>query len=121
MTDYETADLAASYLSIGIACGGLYLTTVSAYLIVAYMVGERLKTFQVLVVSGLFLLFTLIGIWGGHGSMRWSALLVEKVPEVLPRTIPGEFRPYHGIVLLEIIGVLACLKFMWDIRHTKTD
>ena len=35
MTDYETADLAASYFSLGIANGGLYITTVSAYPLVA--------------------------------------------------------------------------------------
>ena len=120
MTEYETADLAASYFANALANAGLYFTAVSAYLVVAYAVGDKLKSAQVLLISCLFLLFAIVSIWGSFASSRWAAILVENAPEVLPRAIPGDFRPFHAIVFLEFCGVLASLKFMWDIRHPKT-
>ena len=119
MTDYEAADLAASYFANALANGGLYFTAVSAYLIVAYAVGDKLKPSQVFLISGLFLLFSVVSIWGSFASSRWAAILVESAPEVLPRAIPGDLRPFHAVVFLEFCGVLASLKFMWDVRHAK--
>jgi hypothetical protein len=119
MNDYEMADLAASYFANAIAHGGSYFTTVSAYLIVAYTVGDKLKPPQIFLISGLFLLFAVLSIWGSFANSRWAAILVESAPEVLPRAIPGDLRPFHIVVLLEFCGVLASLKFMWDVRHAK--
>ena len=119
MTEYETADLAASYFSVGIAMVGLYATTTSGYLIAAYNVGHKLSTSHVLLISGLFLFLGLLSIWGMYSYMRWASLLVASVPEVLPRPYRGELRPFHYGLVISFIGILACLKFMWDVRHPK--
>jgi hypothetical protein len=113
--------LAASYFSVGVAFIGLYATSVSAYLIVAYNVGSKLTTSQQLLVSGLFLFLGLLSIWGMYANMRWASLLVLSVPEVLPRQYHGDIRPHHYGAVIAFIGILACFKFMWDVRHANTE
>lgn len=117
MTEYEAADLAASYFSVGIAMVGLYATSTSGYLIAAYNVGSKLSKSQILVISGLFLFLALLAVWGSYSNMRWAALLVESVPEVLPRRVPGGIRPFHFGAIIQLVGIFACFKFMWDVRH----
>lgn len=121
MTEYETADLAASYFSVGLAFIGLYATSTSGYLIAAYNVGAKLTSFQLILISGLFLFLALLAVWGMFANMRWASLLVASVPEVLPRQLQGDIRPYHYGAVISFIGVLACFKFMWDVRHANSE
>jgi hypothetical protein len=121
MTEYETADLAASYFSVGLAFIGLYATSTSGYLIVAYNVGSKLTTSQLLLVSGLFLFLALLSTWGMFANMRWASLLVASVPEILPRQYRGDIRPHHYGAVIAFIVMLSCFKFMWDVRHANAE
>lgn len=119
MTEYETADLAASYFAVAIAMAGLWATSTSGYLIVAYNAGANLSKSQVILVSVLFIFLGILGVWGTYANMRWAALLAASIPEVLPRRIPVEIRPYHFVVIVQSAVLLAGLKFMWDIKKTR--
>lgn len=94
----------------------LYLTTVSGYLLTAYFIGKDLTRAQCLIITVLFVVFAglnLVATWNyfenavyfGHtyGEARTSVWAASAVIPVL------------------ILGILASLKFMWDVRHPKTE
>ena len=94
----------------------IYLTVTSGYLLVAYLVGKTLTRFQVLVITGLFVYFGVISTYSVFTYFESAAYWGQTY---------GEGRaPYWAwkvIVPACAIGILACLKFMWDVRHPKTE
>ncbi len=54
MTEYELLDLLLTAVDGGTAVIGIILTVVSGYLIVAWLIGEKLTTAQVMMVNLLF-------------------------------------------------------------------
>ena len=122
MTEYELVDVLISYNTAAMSALALYLTTVSGYLIVAYLVGKSLAASQTVIVSVLFIVSALFYGYGAVGYLRRALLMVDEL-----RTMnPGE---YYGVTpwLVFLIaglcfaGILASLRFMWDIRHPKTE
>jgi hypothetical protein len=81
MTEAELVEAVNSSWSLVIDAMGSYMTIVSAYLIAAYLAGEKLTTSQAGIISALFVTMT----------------------------------------SLCSVGILVSLKFMWDIRHSKTE
>ncbi len=67
MTDYEIADLAASVMSNYLTTVSLYISIVSAYLITAFLAGEKLTRAQVSIVNACFVVATS---WLGSLSVR---------------------------------------------------
>ena len=57
MTEFELSSLIYVANEAGNTALALYLTTLSAYLIVAYSVGEKLNKSQILFVNCLFIFF----------------------------------------------------------------
>jgi len=118
MTPYEMADLGQSNFSNSLAAIATYLTLVFAYLAAAYFIGKDLTRTQVTILNALFLTFSIVNAFsiaaytnGGVQLMIQSGL-----------TNPANFftprlwlAPTLGIACL--IGIMICLKFMWDLRH----
>ena len=95
---------------------GLYLTITSGYLLVAYLAGKDLTQLQVFIITVLFAVVAGLNAlavtsfwesaayWGQtYGEGRASTLAWKAVAPVLGA------------------GILACLKFMWDVRHPKAE
>lgn len=116
MTPYEYLDVSASYAETGGSALMSYFTVLTAYFIVAYVVGTSLNRSQVFAATGLFLMMELFTTWGTatymYASREYRILAGEWVPPVAPH--------YIAIPLL-VIGVISGLKFMWDVRHPKPD
>lgn len=94
----------------------IYLTVTSGYLLVAYLVGKSLTTFQVVVVTGLFVYFGVISSLSVYGYYQSAAFWGQTYG--LGR---AEYWLWRVITPACILGILACLKFMWDIRHPKPE
>jgi hypothetical protein len=116
MTEYELMDLSATFAGTAISGVMGYLTVLFAYFIVAYIVGASLNRSQVIAVNGLFLVTTLFMI-SGSASYFWTSYNY--------RVLAGAYAPpvagYKILLPLLLIGVVLGLKFMWDIRHPKTE
>jgi hypothetical protein len=121
----ELADLIESsgiYFGLAVDCLGLYLSVISGYLIVAYLVGDKLTRSQITIISTLFVVMSslaayAITVW----LMRGAYFVIQQ--RAIDSTLPG-FAHFTFPVLLGALlggGVFACLKFMWDIRHPKTE
>ncbi|MDX1736416.1 MAG: hypothetical protein R3228_18710, partial [Halioglobus sp.] len=58
MTEAEFVTSFAALLDVMNGCIGIYLTTVSGYLVTAYLVGARLTRSQLVIVSAIFVTFS---------------------------------------------------------------
>ena len=123
MTEYELLDLMASMESHMATQFSLYLTIISSYMVVAYLIGDKLSNTQVVIVSTLMIL--------SAGGQTWALYTtLGRVSEYLDRKV--EFSPlteyeqnfaantYAWVVIL-VGGLMASLYFMWQIRHSKSD
>lgn len=100
----------------------LYLTITSGFLIVAYLVGIKLTRTQLVIVSGLYLAFAIVASYLAVGYGLRGLFYAEQLAILSPSTPLGATLVVPiimGTVLL--VGIFASLKFMWDVRHPKTE
>jgi len=117
MSEYELLDAAGTFFELGLVTLMGYFSVFTAYLVVAYLVGLKLSRQQVIVINGLFLIMQLLMIWGTAGFFWRARGCMDQVREA-PL---GAIAAYHVVLPLLSIGVIVGLKFMWDIRHPKTE
>ena len=98
----------------------VFLSLVSAYLIVAYLVGKTLTKVQYLTVNILFSVAGLTSAIVGYAFLSRAAFLLQftdpKYRAPASAFIP--FTPYITSALF-ILGILAALKFMSDVRESR--
>jgi hypothetical protein len=119
------ADLIESstgYFEISVEALSLYLTATTGYLIVAYLVGNKLTRPQMIVVSTLYV--SVAGL-SDYGAITWLAMGAHFARQArnIDATIPFSPSPFLWIIvgLVLLLGIIACLKFMYDVRHPKTE
>ena len=119
MTQYEIIDAMGTFQ--GLAQGGLmnYFSILSAYLVVAYFAGTNLSRYQAVTVTGLYLVMQIFVTWGIFMYFNATRLLAETVD--VGGWEPPPIKPIYIAGPLLIFGIIAGLKFMWDIRHPKTE
>ena len=97
-------------------------TLLTGYIIVAYMAGKNLSKSQVTIVNTLYVLlsmFSLLSIYvlSMHAT-EMGALSIEMSEQ---RTRGPQLWLPLGVVTIYVFCLLASLKFMWDVRHPKTE
>jgi hypothetical protein len=93
-----------------------YFSVFTAYLVTAYVVGSDMTRYQVVAVTGLFLvmqLFLTWGVWVFFNTAREYRSLAGEYTVPIP--------PGNVALFLLSIGVIAGLKFMWDVKHPKAE
>lgn len=88
----------------------LYFTVISSYLIIAYMVGAKLARSQLIIVSSLFLVFAVSLVFGTFSFF----VAANSFGESSSSSIEYWLAPI--IAVAEVAGIIAALKFMFDIR-----
>ena len=111
-----TANVVSDLLAGSTSAMSLYLTVMSGYLLVAYLVGKELSFLQTTIVTTLFMFFTI--------TNTVATVLYMKNAYYFSHTygagfLPGWTGPVTGILLAG--GILAAVKFMWDVRHQKKE
>jgi hypothetical protein len=122
MTESELLDIAQGYTSNAIGLTAIFLSVLTAYLVVAYTVGKKLSFSQVGVVNAFFFVVAIFMI-GGQTSLMTVATEAENTAQQIStwRTVPIiSFIPY-ALQVFFLLFVFASLKFMWDIRHPKIE
>ena len=122
MTEYELVDAIASYNEQGMSSLLAYFTVTSGYLVAAYLAGKDMTRSQVFVISTFYASVAVLVTYSTVGSYSrsifyWSDLLILR-PETASYMKPWII--YTGLAVM-IGGIVACLKFMWDIRHPKAE
>ena len=122
MTEAELVTAAQETWANYLTSLGLFIGIVSAYLVVAYAVGKDLSRAQVVHVNVLFVIFTGFGLVGMY---NWSRVAGEMAMIAIEMSEVRQISPTTGVPTLSLVVlipiVIACLKFMWDVRHPKTE
>jgi hypothetical protein len=119
--DMGILELVVEFNVAGMTAMALYLTVVSGYLLMAYIIGRSLTTLQCAIVTGLFLWFALFVTIGTAGYFGRAFQLTGLFDEFTPAGLTMASWVIWGSSGLEFVGIMASLKFMWDIRHPKTE
>jgi hypothetical protein len=115
MNPLEFAETFAALIDTALASWGLYFTAASGYLIVAYLVGEKLNRSQLLIISALFVVFALAMTFTGF-ALSERAIQLEVEFEGERDTLDSVS---YFMLIAQILGVLAAIKFMLDVRKPK--
>ena len=124
MTEYEILDVINNATSNMLAAQALFITVVSAYVVVAYSVGKDLTFYQVSFVNFGLLLFVFISVQSALGLTGMISLYVEKLNEY--RGTGDAEAASMALTRVFLVGVRAiliigALIFMWQVRHRKTE
>ncbi len=123
MTEYEILDLIASKEAHMASQFSLYLTVISAYLVVAYLVGDRLTLPQSIISSVLFIFGAGGQTWTLHINLMHVSNYLSQKAQLSPLTPVEQDYLSNGYpwIIAMAFGVIAALYFMWSIRHPKTE
>jgi hypothetical protein len=122
MTEAELVEAANSSWSLVVSALGVYITIVSAYLIAAYLAGVKLTTSQVGIISALFVTMASTLMMGLYGwATRGTYYTIELAALNSDAFAYGNSGVPIVLTSLCSVAILASLKFMWDIRDTKTE
>ena len=122
MTEYELVDAIASFNSGAGSWSAMYFTILSAYLVAAYLAGAQLSHSQMLIVSGAFVVAASMCCFVAVSHTLRSLEFANEV-RVLNPSRDFAVKPWVPLVWGALLsaGVLIALKFMWDVRHPKTE
>ena len=127
MTEYEMGELLYNTYDTLWETSQMYFTLVSAYLVVAWLVGIKLTRGQYVIVTALYL-FWVAGIiqtqvFTGLSTVNLASSIASQ-DGVLMREYGSGAAMFIGIYSFTVVmvcGVFASLYFMWSIRHPRTE
>jgi len=124
MTESEIITLMLQSLDASFTTVTLYLSVISGYLIVAYLAGGSLTKSQVSLVNILFVVFSLFFAYATLMNFFLADMFSTNWADTTGNTFVEETSDFDlGFIitfaLILVVGILASLKFMWDVRHPK--
>jgi hypothetical protein len=123
LSHYEMLDLAATHGSAAVDDLNRALALGSAYLIVAHRAGRKLTTLQVSIISIGFVIFCGQALTSVYAEVEMAAEFSSAVlgEEALSASL-ANVEVLHLIMgSATVSGLLACLVFMWSVRHPKAE
>ena len=126
MTEYEMGELLYNTYDTLWESSQMYFTLVSAYLVVAYLVGAKLTRPQYMVITVLYLFWAAgviqTQIFTGIGSLRLAKYIASNGEVLVGQYGAGTAMQIgiYGFTAVMVCGVFASLYFMWSIRHPNT-
>ena len=91
-----------------------YLVGVSGYLLVAYFIGKDLSPLQAMIITVLFVTFCAGNTFAVYQYFESAVHFGHTYGEGRAPKMAGEY-----VASIFSLGILASLKFMWDVRHPK--
>ena len=122
MTEYEMADLLTSTTMAATETFSVYLSVTVAYLVAVYLIGRKLTTLQMATVSILYVVSAAVLIWAFYSYFSRSIPIADALEVINPDVNYGA-QPFarNALVVVLVMGIFACLGFMWSIRHPKVE
>ena len=120
MQDLDYFALMVDFNVAAMTAMGMFLTATSGYLIAAYFIGRQLTSLQAAIITGLFTWFALQMAFSTFAYLERAKYFLDSL-EVAPPGIGINSTIIFFAIGFEIFGIIACLKFMWDVRHPKTE
>ena len=121
MTEYELTELNATAASLTMRAVSIYLPLVSAYLIAAFTTGAKLNRSQAITVSTLFVFGSGLFAYTAVANLKKQMWGIEQLKEISRQDYYFSDTTVLLLGIFLFAGIIASLKFMWDIRHPKTE
>ncbi len=124
MSEFELLEVLNSSYEQMFTASGFYFTLVSAFLIMSYFVAQKLTRVQIIIVTFFYTLWILGLVQGTYAVTNQSILAQQKLLERSSELVTEgamQFAPAasYGFIVIQILGLVASLYFMWTIRHPK--
>ena len=121
MNEYESWEVFNALVANLMQQQALFIGSLTAYVIAAHWVGKTLTTFQVLFISGVFVMLSILGV----RSQLWFMENIENVGRgieslILTDQSGGKFISV-GFVGVRLVLILGALVYMWQVRHPKNE
>ena len=124
MTEAELLAASSACWSNCIALVAIYVSILSGYLIVAKIAGKSMTRSQIVIVNIIYVGLTTFLIIA-EASFTIAAIDMDRLAIELTTQRSEAFYSYsflaHVLTIFYFICALASLKFMWDVRHPKTE
>ena len=122
MTEAELHEIAALFSTGAMTATSIYLSIISAFLVVAFVAGSKLTRSQLLVISTLFVLGALFFTYGAAGFLNRQIPIVEQLAKLHPdQHYAVNPVSVMTIAAIQVLGGRAALKVMWDVRQPRSD
>ncbi len=122
MTEAEALELVTLYVDTAGTSFGLYATFTFAYLTVAYFVGVQLTTFQVRLISCIYVGSAGVTAMSCYAMVHGWIKVYESTPTILEDIAIFRFGAWHifmGFLLAS--GIAMSLYFMHDVRKKSAE
>ena len=122
MTEFELGEMIYNSTSSMASLAQVHFGLVSAYLVVSYMVGDKLTKVQSVIITTLYVAWVTTVIQGVFSESQTTLHLVQEL-ETHGSTIGKSVHPSGiiGFLSVQVLGLIASLYFMWSIRHPRTE
>ncbi len=120
MTEYELIDAINGLASNLATSQSLFISALFGYLILAYAIGDKLTTFQVVFVS---VVFAFVSATGTSAFLTMSTSIAElSVRHADATGSEAVFSDYGAMLgIPRAVMVVGALVFMRQVRHPKTE
>jgi hypothetical protein len=122
MTEAEAIEMFALIGANAMTAFTIYVSFTFAFLVTAYFIGSQLSSFQSLVASGFYVISC-----GSAGLTQVVYIqLMFEVAKETPTVIDSLFLLngnfwFWYMSVIQVVGVIISLYFMWHIRQAKTE
>jgi len=126
MTEYELRDALTGVYAQASTDTTTVFSLITAYLVVAYLVGAKLPRNQLVIVNCLFGGWVLMAIWAIWSSLEQGARLTQiSLDSGFAISTQSELNATTFFALafpaLLFVGVIASYYFMWSVRHPRNE
>jgi hypothetical protein len=121
MPELELMEVSQMTWGNSISLVGLIITLISGYLIVAYIAGRDMTHSQVIIINILYVGFATFLILSMLAFSQSAGKLDTIAFEMNTQRTPPRTGLAYSVGAFMSFCVLASLKFMWDIRHPKSE
>ena len=122
MTEADLMQAAQSVASNAIAIFAVYITVLGAYLVTAYTIGAKLTPLQLIIVNGLFVVFSALSIWSVLTTFLVAESYFAEIYLINPNRGVSSNPEFIWIgLVINSLAALACMLFMWDVRKSSRE
>lgn len=122
MPEAEMIQAAQATWGNTISLVAILITLISGYLIAAYLVGSQLGRTQVVIVNTLYVLLSTFLLMSTYNlSIRATEMAAIAIEMSDKRILTPQLWIPMGMITIFSFCLVASLKFMWDVRHPKTE
>ena len=125
MSEFELLEIMDNYSTQQMMFTTLFFTLISAYLVTTYLVGQRLKNGEAVIVSSVYFVWICFLPAGQYGFSQRSATALTQLASInsdFVRNSPETLVAWSMVfMILQYLAVGASLYFMWRVRRARTD